>query len=52
MLYCSALYRCVVGYLGTIEMPGGQAGGLQDIRHCIRRLRVEKKVNRSNLKFK
>ena len=32
---------------GTIEMPKGvtQSGGLQEIRNCIRRLRVEKKVH-------
>jgi len=41
--------KCVVGYLGTIEMPKspnqGSASGLQEIRNCIRRLRVEKKVH-------
>ena len=33
--------------MGTIEMPEGlgREGGLQEIRNCIRRLRVEKKVN-------
>ena len=44
----SAEYKCVVGYLGTIEMPEGisqSAGGLAEIRNCIRRLRVEKKVH-------
>ena len=32
--------------MGTIEMPEGlgREGGLQEIRNCIRRLRVEKKV--------
>ena len=40
-----------VGYLGTIEMPEGlgREGGLQEIRNCIRRLRVEKKVNSPSL---
>jgi regulator of G-protein signaling len=41
--------RCLVGYLGTIERPegeaGGREGGLQEIRSCIRRLRVEQKVH-------
>jgi len=41
--------KCVVGYLGTIEMPKGvnqgASTGLQEIRNCIRRLRVEKKVH-------
>ena len=39
--------KCLVGYLGTIEMPEGlgREGGLQEIRNCIRRLRVEKKVH-------
>jgi len=41
--------KCVVGYLGTIEMPKGvnqgASSGLQEIRNCIRRLRVEKKVH-------
>ena len=44
----SAEYKCVVGYLGTIEMPEGisqSGGGLAEIRNCIRRLRVEKKVH-------
>ena len=62
-----AVFRAVVGYLGTIEMPknekkkeeaqdalallGGHGGGasasssLLNIRNCIRRLRVEKKVH-------
>ena len=33
--------------MGTIEMPEGlgREGGLQEIRNCIRRLRVEKKVH-------
>lgn len=45
----SAESKCVVGYLGTIEMPKGvnqgASSGLQEIRNCIRRLRVEKKVH-------
>jgi len=45
----SAECKCVVGYLGTIEMPKGvnqgASSGLQEIRNCIRRLRVEKKVH-------
>ena len=44
----SAEYKAVVGYLGTIEMPEGisqSGGGLAEIRNCIRRLRVEKKVH-------
>ena len=43
----SAEAKCLVGYLGTIEMPEGvgREGGLQEIRNCIRRLRVEKKVH-------
>lgn len=49
-----AVYKAVVGYLGTIEMPrggGSQQGGgdLDALRHCIRRLRVEKKVHTSVL---
>ncbi|XP_076062146.1 regulator of G protein signaling family member locomotion defects isoform X3 [Oratosquilla oratoria] len=42
-----ALYRAVVGYLGTIEMPKEPQGGsrLTAIRNCIRRLRIEKKVH-------
>ncbi|KAK7074447.1 hypothetical protein SK128_002065 [Halocaridina rubra] len=42
-----ALYRAVVGYLGTIEMPKEHQGGsrLTAIRNCIRRLRIEKKVH-------
>lgn len=42
-----ALYRAVVGYLGTIEMPKEPQGGsrLAAIRNCIRRLRIEKKVH-------
>lgn len=42
-----SLYRAVVGYLGTIEMPKETQGGsrLAAIRNCIRRLRIEKKVH-------
>ncbi|CAL4174528.1 unnamed protein product [Meganyctiphanes norvegica] len=42
-----SLYRAVVGYLGTIEMPKEPQGGsrLTAIRNCIRRLRIEKKVH-------
>ncbi len=47
-----AVFRAVVGYLGTIEMPGkkdpdsdSSSSRLLNIRHCIRRLRVEKKVH-------
>ncbi len=50
-----ATYRAIVGYLGTIEMPkqkettntdsDGTSSSLLNIRNCIRRLRVEKKVH-------
>ncbi len=40
-----AVFKCVVGYLGTIEMPRDKQVGLQAIQGCIRRLRVEKKVH-------
>jgi hypothetical protein len=43
-----AVFKAVVGYLGTIEMPPRQAdleGNLDAMRNCIRRLRVEKKVH-------
>lgn len=47
----ASIYRAVVGYLGTIEMPkesslsGGNSNSLGAIGSCIRRLRVEKKVH-------
>jgi len=45
----SAELKCVTGYLGTIEMPkgidSGSSAGLQEIRNCVRRLRIEKKVH-------
>ena len=50
----SAEAKCLVGYLGTIEMPEGPQGRagrgeeLQEIRNCVRRLRVEKKVRCSS----
>ena len=42
-----SLYRAVVGYLGTIEVPKDSQGGsrLTAIKNCIRRLRIEKKVH-------
>ncbi|GAB6023290.1 hypothetical protein CHUAL_008099 [Chamberlinius hualienensis] len=42
------IYKAVVGYLGTIEMPKEPhvpCHRLSAIRNCIRRLRVEKKVH-------
>ena len=47
IMYQKCISLIKVGYLGTIEMPEGlgREGGLQEIRNCIRRLRVEKKVN-------
>ncbi|XP_059083925.1 regulator of G-protein signaling loco-like, partial [Tigriopus californicus] len=44
-----SLYKAVVGYLGTIEMPKekdpSSSNNLMAIRNCIKRLRVEKKVH-------
>lgn len=42
-----SLYKAVVGYLGTIEVPKDSQGGsrLAAIKNCIRRLRIEKKVH-------
>ncbi|XP_064600347.1 regulator of G-protein signaling loco-like [Liolophura sinensis] len=36
--------RAIVGYVGTIEMPG-QDNRLQHIRNAVRRLRVEQKIH-------
>ena len=41
----NAVYKAVIGYLGTIEMPEEEGDDLAQIRNCIRRLRVEKKVH-------
>ncbi|XP_023329260.1 regulator of G-protein signaling loco, partial [Eurytemora carolleeae] len=43
----TAVLKCIVGYLGTIELSSdtGSTADLQGIRNCIRRFRVEKKVH-------
>ncbi len=45
-IYCSyVILKCLVDWLIDWWFYPGSRSGLEDIRHCIRRLRVEKKVH-------